>query len=189
MKPGHIYKQFALSKGRKVTLRALRPEDIDSVLAFINTLVKEKRVDPKSTLYVGFDRKITRKAEAAWLKQTVSAIRGGEAINVVAEIDGKIIANGEVTRGKYDETRHYGHIGLTMIREYRGQGIGRRMIETLAQESRKAGLRTLDVEFLAGNVSARRAYERTGFKQAGLIPNKVFRGGRYFDGLIMARKL
>jgi RimJ/RimL family protein N-acetyltransferase len=63
------------------------------------------------------------------------------------------------------------------------------MIETLVRESRRSGLRTLEVEFLAGNEAARRAYEKAGFKQTGMIPHKVFRGRKYFDGLIMSREL
>ena len=59
----------------------------------------------------------------------------------------------------------------------------------LVRESRGARLRSLEVEFLADNVIARRAYEKAGFKEAGIIPSKVFRAGKYFDGLIMAREL
>src|SRR6267143_172091 len=127
--------------------------------------------------------------EAEGLAQTLVAIERESVINVIADIDGTIIANGDVTRGGYKDTHHHGHLGLTMISKYRGQGIGRRMIETLVRESRRAGLRTLDAEFLAENETARRAYEKAGFKQVGIIPHKVFRNGRYFDGLVMAREL
>jgi len=163
--------------------------DLDRLLSFINTIVKEKQRDSRAGLYAGFDQKVTREEEAEWLAQTLVEIEKGEVINAIAETNGKIIANGEVTQGKYKDTRHHGHMGLTTISEYRGQGIGRRIIETLVRESRRAGLRTLEVEFLAQNETARRAYEKAGFKQAGIIPHKVFRGGKYFDGLIMSREL
>ena len=189
LKAGHIYKRFTLSSGKKVTLRVIRWEDLDGLLSFINSLVKEKQGDSRSGLYAGFDKKVTREEEAQWLAQTLVEIEAGEVINTIAEIDGKIIANGEVTRGRYKDTRHHGHMGLTMISRYRGQGIGRMIIETLVRESRRAGLRTLDVEFLAENETARRAYQKGGFEQAGIIPRKVFRDGKYFDGLIMAREL
>jgi RimJ/RimL family protein N-acetyltransferase len=156
---------------------------------FINTLVGEKRGDSRSPLYAGFDMNVTRYEEAEWLAETLVEIERGEVINVIAEIGGEIIANGEVTRGKYEDTHNHGHLGLTMIRNYRGRGIGHKIIETLVREGRRAGLRTLDVEFLAENAMARRAYEKAGFKQAGIIPKKVFRGGIYLDGLIMAREL
>jgi len=189
LKVGHIYGRFTLASGKKVILRELRWEDLDRLLSFINSLVKEKRGDSRSGLYTGFDKTITREEEAEWLAETLVEIERGEVINTIAEIGGKIIANGEVTRGKYKDTRHHGHMGLTMINEYRGQGIGRRIIETLVQESRRAGLGTLEVEFLAVSETARRAYEKAGFKQAGIIPRKVLRGGKYFDGLIMFREL
>ena len=189
LKAGHIYKRFTLASGRKVTLRVIRWEDLDGLLLFINSLVKEKQGDSSSGLYSGFDKKVTREEETEWLAQNLVEIEGGEVINAIAEIGGRIIANGEVTRGRYKDTRRHGHMGLTMISEYRGRGIGRMIIETLVRESRRAGMRTLDVEFLAENETARRAYQKGGFKQAGIIPHKVFRDGKYFDGLIMAREL
>lgn len=164
-------------------------DDLDAILSFINEIVKEKRRDPRSGLYSGFDKNYTRREEARWLEETLRETRKGNVISVVAEIDSKIIANGEVTRGSYEDTRHHGHLGLTMLSGYRGQGIGRKMIEVLVRESRRKGLRTLDAEFLATNESARRAYAKAGFKKVGLIPGKVLRSGKYLDGLIMARKV
>ena len=189
MRAGHVYSRFTLASGKKVTLRVLRWEDLDDLLSFINSLVEEKQGDSRSALYTGFDKKVTREDEANWLGQIMMEIEAGKVINAIAEVGGKIIANGEVTRGKYKDTSRHGQLGLTMIEEYRGRGIGRRIIETLVRESRRAGLRTLEVEFLAENETARRAYEKAGFKQAGIIPHKVFRGRSYFDGLIMSREL
>jgi len=170
-------------------LRVMKWDDLDRLVSFINVIVEEKRRDSSSGLYAGFDEKVTREEEAEWLSQTLVEIERGEVINAIAELSGKVIANGEVTRGKYKDTRRHGHMGLTTISEYRGQGIGRRIIETLVRESRGAGLRTLEVEFLAANETARRAYEKAGFNQAGIIPHKIFRSGKYFDGLIMSREL
>ncbi len=189
LKPGYVYKRFTLASGKKVTLRVLRWEDLQALLSFINNLVEEKQGDSRSSLYTGFDRRATREQEAEWLAQTLVGMEKGDVLNGVAEISGNIVANGEVTRGRYKDTRHHGQMGLTIIRKYMGQGIGRKMIETLVRESRRAGLRTLNVEFLAGNEAAQRAYEKAGFKQAGIIPHKVFRGGKHFDALIMSREL
>jgi len=189
LKAGHVYKRFTVAGGKKVTLRVICWEDLDGLLSFINRLVKEKRGESRSGLYTGFDKTVTREEEAEWLAQNLVEIDGGEVINTIAEIGGKIIANGEVTRGKYEDTRHHGRVGQTRISGYRGHGIGHTIIETLVRESCRAGLKTLEAEFLAENETARRAYEKGGFKQAGIIPRKVFRNGKYFDGLIMAKEL
>lgn len=188
-RPGHVYRQFKAADGTSVALRAVKREDLERLRSFINGLVGEKQRDKDSLLYSGFDKKVTREEEAKWLSETMERVREGNIISVLAEIDGKIVANGEVTRGRYIDTRHHGQLGLTMLREYRGRGIGRKVIATLVRESRRAGIKSLEVEFLATNKIARRAYEKEGFKQAGLIPRKIFRNGKHYDGLIMARKV
>ncbi len=189
MKAGRVYKRFKAADGKEVILRVAKWEDLDGLLAFINALYDEKRRDRNSSLYTGFDRKISRDEEAEWLAETLAGVEKGTTVNVVAEVSGRIIANGEVERGGYDDTHHHGRLALTMISEYRGLGVGRKIIETLVRESRKAGLKTLQVEFLSSNETARKAYEKAGFRQAGTIPGKVFRNGRYLDGLIMSAEL
>src|SRR5207245_9443246 len=101
-----------------------------------------------SGLYSGFDTKVTREEEARWLAQTLVEIEGGEVINAIAETGGKIIANGEVTRGRYKDTRHHGHMGLTMSSGHRGQGMGRGTTETIVRESRRSGLMTIQLKVL-----------------------------------------
>src|SRR5207247_6777795 len=46
MKTGKIYRRFKATNGEAVTLRALRWEDLDSCVVFVNDLVGEKRTEP-----------------------------------------------------------------------------------------------------------------------------------------------
>ncbi|TMI57995.1 hypothetical protein E6H16_09960, partial [Candidatus Bathyarchaeota archaeon] len=64
----HPYKLFVLANGERVTLRILRPQDVDSLLTFFNGLVDEKGHDRKSQLHAGFDKKFTRRQEAQWIR-------------------------------------------------------------------------------------------------------------------------
>lgn len=175
-----------MANGQQGTLRTIRPEDVDSLLSFFNGLVDEKTHDRESQLHAGFDKKFTRRQEAQYIRQILDRIEKDEAVNIVAEVDGKIVANGGVARGKYSDTSRHGSLGLTVSSAYRRQGIGRRMIQTLLTESRRLGLKSIDVEFLATNKSAQEAYTRAGFKRAGIIPRKIFRNGEYSDAMIMA---
>jgi len=102
LKPHHIYKQFTVANGEKVTLRRLESTDLDKLLSFINNLVAEKEDDRNSTLYTGFDSKVTRVEEARYLRETLAAIKQGSVISVVAEVNNGIIANGEVTMDTWD---------------------------------------------------------------------------------------
>jgi ribosomal protein S18 acetylase RimI-like enzyme len=73
--------------------------------------------------------------------------------------------------------------------EYRDQGIGLQMMKTLVDESRKAGLKTIELEVFASNPRAIHVYEAAGFKQVGRIPKKIFRKGRFTDIIVMAIEL
>jgi len=185
---GHIYKRFVLANGDRVTLRVVRPEDVDNLLRFFNGLVDEKKDDRESRLHAGFDKKFNRSQEAQYIREVLDRVEKDEAVNIIADMGDKIVASGGVARGKYDDTHRHGSLGLTVSQEYRGHGIGSRIIQTLVAESRRLGLKSIDVEFLAINKSAERAYKRAGFKKAGIIPSKIFRNGEYFDAMIMARK-
>jgi len=189
MKAGRVFRKFTLGDGRRVVLREADSRDLDKLLAYINSLVREKKRDESSQLFTGFESRLTRRQEAEWLSELSRRIKEGDKISVLAEVDGVVAGNGDVTRGSYSETRHHGHLGLTVREAYRGLGIGREMVRVLLAEARKQGLKTLDVEFLSTNKATIHVYEKAGFKRAGTIPGKVYRNGTFVDSLIMARRL
>jgi len=124
-------------------------DDLDMLLTFINALVDERQRDRHSEPFTGFEHKVTRDEEANWLASRIVQSENGDNVNVVAEVDGRIVANGQTTRGHYRESRHYGELGLTVIGAYRGLRIGREIVKSLLYDG--IGLKSLDVEFLSTN--------------------------------------
>jgi RimJ/RimL family protein N-acetyltransferase len=189
LKARRAFRKFTLGDGRRVVLREADSGDLDKLLAYINGLVHEKKRDESSQLFTGFESRLTRRQEAEWLNELSRRVKEGDKISVLAEVDGVVAGNGDVTRGSYGETRHHGHLGLTVREAYRGLGIGREMVRVLLAEARRQGLKTVDVEFLSTNKATIHVYEKAGFKRAGTIPGKVSRNGTFVDSLIMARRL
>ncbi len=187
MKTGRVYRTFKAKNGKKVVLRALRWDDLDDCVRFINTLVEER----SSVVDLGIiaDRRQTREEESEWLAHTLMEVESGGVVSVCAEINGRIVANGEVTRGRYTDTREHGVLGISVLRQYRGFGLGSKMMKTLMKESRRAGLRSLQLEVFANNAPAIHVYEKSGFEQVGRIPRKIHRGSRFFDIVLMAAQL
>ncbi len=183
------FEAFVTDDGRKIVLRQPHRRDSEKLLVFINQLVKEKRRAKESQLHTGFESTVTRKQERAWLEELLTEIRNGKIISVLAEVDGKIVGNGEIVRGEYKETKHHGRLALTIHGTHRGLGIGREMIRTLLTGARRRGLKNVHAEFLASNKQAVSAYEKAGFKKVGTIPGKVYRNGRFRDAIIMARTI
>ena len=187
MRTGRIYRRFKTSNGENVTLRALKWEDLDDCVSFINHLVSEKDSEPNLGIMAG--RKQTREDEAEWLADQITGIERGSIVSVVAEVGGRLAGNSSVTRGSYEDTKRHGYLGIAISKGDRDHGIGLEMMRTLVKESKKAGLKTIQLEVFANNPRAIHVYERTGFKETGRIPKKMLRNGSFIDSILMAREL
>jgi L-amino acid N-acyltransferase YncA len=178
---GKILREFLAKDGRKVVLREPRWGDLDDLLEFINSLVDEGAD-------IIQEKRITREQKADWLGKRLASIEKGETIGVVAEVDGKVVANSEVARRRGFRS-HVGVLGIGVRREYRGIGIGKELMKTLIEESRKAGLKVLVLDVFDSNKVAKSLYAKMGFKDAGRIPKGVFKKGKYIDLLRMTLEL
>jgi RimJ/RimL family protein N-acetyltransferase len=187
LKAGQIYKQFTAKNGKTVTLRAIRWEDLDQCLEFANHLVEERQADPDFGIIL--DKKQTLETEASWLADKLASIELGNQVRVVAEAEGKFVGNSEVVRGQSSDEFHHCKLGITVLKEYRTQGIGLQMMNILVDQSRREGLKTIELEVFANNPRAVHVYEKVGFKQVGRIPKKIFRKGRIMDIIVMAIEL
>ena len=187
MRTGKIYRHFKASNGQNVTLRALKWEDLDNCVVFVNDLVGEKNAEPN--LGVMVDTKQTREEEAEWLANQLIGVESGKIVSVVADVGGRIVGNSSVTRGSYQDTERHGGLGIAVSKKFRDLGIGVGMMHTLVKESRRAGLKTLELEVFANNPGAIHVYEKTGFRQSGRIPKKMFRNGKFIDSIVMTREL
>jgi RimJ/RimL family protein N-acetyltransferase len=110
-------------------------------------------------------------------------------VHVVAEADGKMIANSQVTRGKQSDEFYHGKLGIVIHWDYRDFGIGLEMMKTLIEESRELGLKTIELETFASNPRAIHVYEKAGFKQVGRDPKKIFRRDHHIDIIVMSIEL
>ncbi|MBO3832463.1 MAG: GNAT family N-acetyltransferase [Candidatus Brockarchaeota archaeon] len=176
-----IFGEFQLSDGRRLVLRSPRWEDLDELMSFINSLVEEGT-------NITVNRKVTREEEAEWLAELLANIEKGRTIGVVAEVDGKVVGNSEVTRGTGSQG-HVGFLGVGVAREYRDLGIGTRMLKTLIEESRRIGLRLLVLDVYAMNARARHVYKKLGFREAGTVPNMACTKNGYVSVIRMFLEL
>ena len=174
---GRVYREFVARTGKRVTLRAAKWEDLDALFEFANELVREQAEDPGFGTLI--DGPVTREREARWLADKLVAIETGRELSVVAE----------VVRGALQTTAKHGVLGISVSRAYRGMGIGGAMLSCLKDLSKDAGLETLELQVLGTNTRALALYERSGFRQAGLVERKYRRGGRAIDSIIMALSL
>lgn len=72
---------------------------------------------------------------------------------------------------------HVGRLGMGLLPAYRGQGLGRRLLRETLDRAFAKGLRRIELEVFATNLTALRLYARAGFEIEGRK-----RRGRILDG-------
>ncbi len=181
MKTAKTLHRFTANGGREVVLRTPRWEDLDDLTEFINSLVDE-RVD------IATDQKATREQEADWLGRRLASLEKGEQFSLIAEVDGKVVANSEITK-REGYSKHVGGLGIAIKKGYRDIGIGTGMLKTLLSQAEKMGLKIVLLNVFSTNERAIHVYEKAGFKQTGRRPKFFFKNGKYIDDIIMAKEI
>jgi len=174
-------RKFRAKDGREVVLRSIKWEDLDGCVEFINSLVEEG-----ADILV--DTKVSREDEADWLGKRLARAVKGEIIDIIAEVDGKMVANSEVEK-RSGLMSHVGCLGIGIKADYRGIGIGTQVMQALEEESRKAGLKVLVLDAFATNKTAQALYRKMGFQDAGRIPKAICKNGKYIDLIRMTLEL
>ena len=88
------------------------------------------------------------------------------SLYVTALCDGKVIGCCGVTNACGD-----GDINNVVVaEEWRGQGVGKKMLETLMEWGKRIGIENYTLEVRVSNTPAIRLYESLGFESAGIRP-------------------
>ncbi|WOO87667.1 N-acetyltransferase [Mollicutes bacterium LVI A0039] len=111
-------------------------------------------------------------------------------ICVVAVSDGAIIAAANLSSIERPRFKHNATLGISVLKQYHGQGVGTRMItELLKQISANNITENIILEVRSDNYAAIKLYERFGFEKVGCLPRNINVGGQYFDIDIMHKQL
>lgn len=109
----------------------------------------------------------------------VNMQKAGTKLQLIAEIDGKIIGNCAVrsisNRLRY---QHRASLGFAICKDYWGLGIGSHMIQTCIDFCKTEGFEQLELEVVTDNLRAMKLYEKFGFK----VYTTMKRSMKYADG-------
>lgn len=84
---------------------------------------------------------------------------------------------------------HRGGLGMGLLPEYRGQGLGSKLLSSTLENAKTFGLEKVELHVYTTNTSAVALYKRFGFEQEGLIRRYRKLDGQYFDCLAMGKFL
>jgi ribosomal protein S18 acetylase RimI-like enzyme len=169
--------EYTAKDGRTIILRKPRWEDLDALMDFVSSLVREEAPINRMT-------EVSRSEEIEFLTKRLSSIEKSQVLQLVASVDGKIVANAEVVKLSGRES-HVGKLGISVRSGYRRVGIATKMIETLLQQASREGLKIILLAVYENNLSAITLYKKLGFKEIGRTPKGVCWQGKYVDDIRM----
>jgi RimJ/RimL family protein N-acetyltransferase len=164
---------------QQVVIRNVRKEDAADVLAYMKQVLTESEnltMEPD-------EFKLTVEQEEAFLAQTISSKHD---IMKVAVIDGNVISTAGFHGTDRRRLTHRVELGISVLKPYQGQGIGRAMMAALINDAKRLGKTTIELEVRADNLGAIHLYESLGFVLEGRKKHRFHVKKGYVDTIVMA---
>jgi ribosomal protein S18 acetylase RimI-like enzyme len=104
---------------------------------------------------------------------------------LVVDDGGRVVGWCDIRREIIPVYSHIGHLGMGLLPDYRGRGIGERLIKASIDAARRAGFERLELSVYARNVRATALYRKVGFMHEGTRVRGKKLDGEYDDVHIM----
>jgi RimJ/RimL family protein N-acetyltransferase len=164
-----------------ITIRPARPEDAAQIIAYARRVFAEPGIN---LITMADEFNPTAESEARLITEMN---RASNSLFLVAEDDGRIVGQLTLQGGKRRNVAHAATLGITVAKEWRGQGVGRRLMEYAIEWARRSSVLTrIELYVFVRNTNAIRLYESCGFEVEGRRRRAAHREGEYLDDLVMS---
>jgi RimJ/RimL family protein N-acetyltransferase len=174
--------QFICQNGQEITLRPAVPEDASEIIETINSVALERS-------YILTEQFKKTELEE---KQYIAEMDTTKNLLLVAVADGKVIGGlgaHQASSGRHFKNAHVCEIGLHLIKPYREQGIGAKMLEYALEWARDYGYKKLDACIFTSNKRSLYLFRKFGFVVEGKRAKQFRIGNEYIDEVIMGKIL
>lgn len=158
-----------------VSLRPAGPEDAEGYRNAVRAVGQERR-------YLATIDGYSLNDTTAYLTR----LRAENSPALVAVADAGIVGWCDICRRPGVGFAHAGTLGMGVVRQWRGQGIGRQLMEQSLALARDSGFERIELIVYSDNEAAKRLYDSVGFKLEGTKQNARKIDGQYQDELVMA---
>jgi putative acetyltransferase len=118
----------------------------------------------------------------AFVRDSVAA----DAVQFVA-LDGDLVVGwADIFPAWAHAVAHTGTLGMGLLAAWRGQGLGRPLLQACIDKARAQGITRITLQARADNAAAIRLYERLGFVHEARLRHAMRFDGVYFDALQMS---
>lgn len=166
---------FLLKDGRGAVMRSPEDADAEKMLKYLHDTARETDFLLRTPQESG--RYSAEKERALFAKLNADE----RSAMVLCLVEDRIAGVCQISASDRVKTAHRAGIGIAVLKEFWGLGIGTRLLEKITDIGREIkGVIQLELEFIEGNSRACALYEKAGFRTVGVHPNAV----RMSDGAL-----
>ena len=158
-----------------ISIRLIDERDVEDFRRVLDAVARERR-------YLGM-------LEAPPLEQLREFVLTGiakENIVLVVEDGATMVGWCDTTRFERETLSHVGSLGMGLLPDYRGKGLGRRLISEALRIAWERGFLRVELTVYADNPRAFALYEQVGFVKEGVQRSRARIDGRFIDMWMMA---
>lgn len=170
--------EYTLRNGMVIKVRDVLVSDAEDIVAYfklINTQTKNLLREPD-------EADMTLEDEIKFLEKLVSS---KDRCMFMAMHEGKIIGLTGFHGSSLKRISHKVSFGISLLRAYRGLGMGSILMKLLVEKAKKYGKKKIELDVRIDNPRAIRVYEKVGFVKEGIRKNGFYVDGKYVDLYLM----
>ncbi len=172
-------REVLLKNNRSVIIRTARTSDAENLLNTARLYIADSEYIPK----LAEEIKLTIEQEEEWIN---SYSENEDSLLLVAEYQGQIIGNIDLTSNRRKIMAHTAVIGMGILKEWRNTGLGTAMLTSIIEWAKQnKTLELIWLEVYTENTLGVSLYKKMGFKENGVVKGFFKQDGRYYDKLTM----
>jgi RimJ/RimL family protein N-acetyltransferase len=161
----------------------LRPMTRDDQYALYNFFIGLQKEDRRFLRNVVTDRKLIEK----WARN----LNYEQVLPILAEYDGRIVANATLHYQTFGWGRHVAEIRVTVAPEFQGRRLGTALIEELTALASRGQVKKLLARIVTKREGVIKAFEKAGFSPLTVLKNYVkdVQSQQYADIVLLVKEL
>lgn len=161
-----------------IRIRAARVSDAKSYRACFDAIARER-------IHLGLVAAPPVKICRGWIR----ALRKARYPMYFALDGSRVIGWSDAVPREMDGFRHTVGLGMGLLPEMRGRGLGARLLRKTIAHCRRRGVEKIELQVYASNRAARALYRKFGFRHEGRRVRGRKLDGKYDDVILMGRLL
>lgn len=162
-----------------MNIREVRLEDAKKYLE----MLKKLDTETKYMMYEAYERKTSVEEQKKKIRENIE--RNNPVF--IALVDERIVGFLEGRRGGANRVRHSIYIAIGVLKDYRGMGIGRALMNTIDDWSIRKNLKRIELTVICENTRALRLYKSMGYELEGIKKGGLIIDGKLVDEYYMGK--